>query len=113
MKLGVGLKVHKLVKEGFPGELLIEFNYHQGFNEMPSNSKKPRFSLGTEWIPVGWFKLRTGISFGGYDKFNWAAGLGFDSGILEFDFATAYAHSLFDGNSAKRLGFAMSSRWKF
>ena len=113
MKLGAGLKVHELVKEGFPGELLVEFNYSQGFNDMPSNSKKPRFSIGAEWIPVNWFKFRTGLSFGGYDKFNWASGLGFDAGLLEFDFATAYAHSLFDGNNAKRLGFAMSSRWKF
>ena len=48
-----------------------------------------------------------------YDKFNWALGLGFDSGILDFDFAAAYAHSIFDGNNAKRLGFAMSSRWTF
>ncbi len=91
----------------------IELNYHQGFNNMLSNSTIERFSFGAEWIPVDWFKLRTGISVGGYDDFKWGMGLGFDAGILDFDFATGYVHSIFDGNNAKRLGFAMSSRWTF
>ncbi len=113
MKMGVGFRVDKLLKGNFPGTLLFEFNYHQGFNEMPSNSKNPRFTVGSEWYPLGWFNLRTGISAGGYDGFNWAFGFGFDSGLIDFDFATAYTHSLLNGNNAKRLGFAMSTRWKF
>lgn len=113
MKMGVGFRVDKLLKGNFPGTLLFEFNYHQGFNNMPANSKIPRFSLGSEWYPVNWFNIRTGLSAGGYDDFNWSFGLGFDSGILDFDFATAYTHSIFNGNNAKRLGFAMSTRWKF
>jgi hypothetical protein len=113
MKMGVGFRVDKLLKGNFPGKLLFEFNYHQGFNEMPSNSKNPRFTVGSEWYPVSWFNLRTGISAGGYDGFNWAFGFGFDSGLIDFDFATAYTHSLLNGNNAKRLGFAMSTRWKF
>lgn len=113
MKLGVGFKVHKYLKENFPGELNLEFNYQQGFNNMPSNSKDPRFSLGAEWLPLGWLSVRTGLSFGGYDDFNWAFGLGFDSGIIDFDFATAYTNSWLDGNNAKRLGVAMSTRWTF
>ena len=113
MKIGVGFKVDKFLNGNFPGELLIELNYHQGFNNMPSNSMNERFSLGAEWIPTSWFKFRSGISVGGYDKFNWGMGLGFDAGIVDFDFAAAYANSIFDGNSAKGLGFAMSSRWTF
>ncbi|MBK7105889.1 MAG: hypothetical protein IPH62_11455 [Ignavibacteriae bacterium] len=113
MKIGVGLKVDKFLKGNFPGKLLVEFNYHQGFNEMPSNSLEPRFSLGSQWSPWNWFNVRSGVSVGGFDGFNWAFGLGFNSGLIDFDFATSYVHSLFDGNNAKRLGFAMSSRWKF
>jgi Family of unknown function (DUF5723) len=113
MKIGVGLKLHKFLKSNFPGKMNIELNYHQGFNNMPANSTIERFSLGAEWIPMGWLKLRTGISVGGYDDFNWGFGLGFDTGLLDFDFATAYTHSIFDGNNAKRLGFAMSTRWTF
>ena len=113
MALGTKVNMSKYLKTGFPGELHLEFNYHQGFNNMPANSTAPRFSLGAEWIPLSWFKFRTGFSFGGYDNFNWGMGLGFDSGIIDFDIASAYIHSLFDGNNAKRLGIAFSSRLKF
>lgn len=113
MKLGVGFKLDQFLKGNFPGKLFIELNYQQGFNNMPANSTKPRFSLGTEYAPIDWFNLRSGISVGGFDNFNWAFGFGFDSGLLDFDFAASYVHSLFNGNNAKRLGFAMSSRWKF
>lgn len=113
MKIGVGFKVEKYFKGNFPGEMLIELNYHQGFNNMPANSTIPRFSLGAEWMPSNWFRLRSGISVGGYDDFNWAFGLGFDAGIVDFDLATAYTNSYFNGNSAKRIGLAISSRWTF
>ncbi len=113
MKLGIGFKLGKLLKGKFPGELMLEFNYHQGFNNMPSNSTRERFSLGLEWAPMNWFKFRSGASVGGYDKFNWALGLGFDTGIIDLDFAASYFNSYLDGNNAKRLGFAMSSRWTF
>jgi hypothetical protein len=113
MKMGVGFKLDKFLNGNFPGQLLIELNYHQGFNNMPSNSTIERFSLGTEWIPYSWIKVRTGISVGGLNKFNWGMGLGFDTGLVDLDFALAYARSIFDGNNAKRMGFAMSSRWTF
>lgn len=113
MKIGVGFKIDRFLKGKFPGQMLIELNYHQGFNNMPSNSTRERFSLGVEWLPINWFKFRTGMSLGGYDGFNWAMGLGFDSGLIDFDFAASYVHSLLNGNNAKRLGFAMSTRWTF
>ena len=113
MKLGVAFKLDKFLNGNFPGKLLIEFNYQQGFNNMPANTTEPRFSLGSQYSPWNWFNLRSGISYGGIEDFNWAFGLGFSSGLLDFDFAASYVHSLFDGNNAKRLGFAMSSRWKF
>lgn len=113
IKIGAGLKVHEFVDGYFPGKLFVEVNYHQGFNNMPSNSKRARFSLGAEWLPWEWFAVRTGLSFGGFDKFRWGAGLGFDTGLLVLDFSTAYAHSIFNGNNAKRLGFAMSTKWVF
>ncbi len=113
MKLGVGLQIDKLLKRKFPGKMLLEFNYHQGFNTMPGNTKKERFSFGMQWTPFKWFNFRSGLSLGGYDKFNWAIGFGFDTGILDLDFAASYFQSFLDGNNAKRLGVAMSSRWKF
>ncbi|PID62651.1 MAG: hypothetical protein CR986_00825 [Ignavibacteriae bacterium] len=113
MKLGVGLKVHELATPAFPGKLYIEANYHQGFNDVALNNMEPKFSISAEWIPMGWLKVRTGLSKGGIDKFNWAAGVGLNIGLVELDFAAAFADSLINGNKAKRVGFALSSRWIF
>lgn len=113
MKMGVGFRLDKFLKGNFPGQLMLELNYHQGFNDMLANSTIQRFSLGAEWLPSSWFNLRSGISLGGYDDFNWGLGIGFDAGILDIDLATAYTNTLFNGNRAKRIGFAMSSRWTF
>ena len=92
--------------------LLIAFDYNQGFNDQPRNSKKPRFSIGADWM-LGFFALRTGLSFGGFDKFNWGLGLGFDFGFLEMNFGTPDFESVVDPNSAKRITIAFDSRWKF
>lgn len=96
------------------GSLLLAFDYNQGFNDMPGNSTKPRFSVGTEWKPMSWFPyLRSGISLGGETGFNWALGLGMDAGIVEFNFATSNMESLVAANSGKQISVALGSRWKF
>ncbi len=92
--------------------LLLAFDYNQGFNDQPRNSKKPRFSIGADWM-LGFFALRTGLSFGGFDKFNWGMGFGFDFGFLEMNFGTPDFQSVVSPNSAKRITFAFDSRWKF
>ncbi len=92
--------------------LLLAFDYNQGFNDQPRNSKKPRFSIGADWV-LGFFALRTGLSFGGFDKFNWGLGCGFDFGFLEMNFGTPDFESVVVPNSAKRITVAIDSRWKF
>ena len=92
--------------------LLIAFEYSQGFNNQPRNSKKPRFSAGADWV-LGFLALRTGFSFGGFDKFNWGLGLGLDFGALEMNFGTPDFESVVSPNTAKRVTVAFDSRWKF
>jgi hypothetical protein len=92
--------------------LLVALEYNQGFNNQPRNSKKPRFSAGADWS-LGIFALRTGLSFGGLEKFNWGMGFGFDFGIVEMNFGTPNFESAVSPNSAKRITFAFDSRWKF
>ena len=96
-----------------PGSVLLAFDYNQGFNDFPGNSKIPRFSLGAEWSPLGWFNFRTGFSVGGIDGFGWALGVGLDAGIVEFNFATSEMNQFVMGNSAKMYTVAFDSRWKF
>ncbi|MDR3665603.1 MAG: DUF5723 family protein [Ignavibacteriaceae bacterium] len=95
-----------------PGSMLLAFDYNQGFNDYPGNSVTPRFSVGAEWIPFGWINVRTGFSVGGLDGFGWAVGLGLETGLIEFNFATSDMNQVVMGNSAKMYTVAFGSRWK-
>lgn len=98
----------------FPGQMAVSFDYNQGFNDEIGNTKTPRFSLGIDWKPGNWIPfVRTGLSFAGKHGFNWAFGLGFMLGPLDFNFATSNFNSLLGMNSAKHLSFGMDTRWRF
>jgi hypothetical protein len=101
-----------LLNNIIPGSMLVAFDYNQGFNDSPGNSKDPRFSVGAEWIPMGWINVRTGLTVGGLDGFGWALGFGLDAGMVEFNFATADMNQVVAGNSAKMFTVAFGSRWK-
>lgn len=100
--------------KSFPGELLIALDYNQGFNDEIGNSTTPRISLGAEWKPMKWVPIiRTGISLGGAMGAEWAFGLGYDTGPLEFNFALLNPVSLFTLDTSKKFVFGFDSRWKF
>jgi hypothetical protein len=96
-----------------PGKLLVALDYNQGFNSIVGNTTKPRVSVGADWGLTGALNIRTGLSFGGLDGFNWAFGLGLDTGLIQFNFATTDMQSAISPNSAKRLSFSMGTLWKF
>ena len=107
---------HKFYSFGgsFPGTLLLAVDINHGFNNEPGNSTDTRYSFGGEWqMAHGVPFIRTGISFGGLLGFHWGLGLGIDTGLLEFNFATLDLQSLVKPNSAKYLSVALDSRWKF
>jgi hypothetical protein len=99
--------------ETFPGRMLVAIDYHQGFNDQPGNSKKPRFVLGIDWGLSKAFSVRTGWSVGGFDNFNWGFGFGLDLGLMDFNFGTSDFHYLLSPNKAKRITVAVDSKWKF
>lgn len=113
IQFGTALQIHEILNGNFPGKMLLAFEYHQGFNEQPRNSKTPRFSIGVDWGLSNLFSIRSGLSFGGIDKFNWGAGLGFDFGMLELNFGTSDFQYAVAPNSAKRIVVGFDSRWKF
>jgi hypothetical protein len=107
---------HKFYSTGgsFPGTLLLAMDINHGFNNEPGNSTDTRYSIGGEWqMAHGVPFIRTGISFGGFLGFHWGLGLGIDTGLLEFNFATLDLQSLVKPNSAKYLSVALDTRWKF
>jgi hypothetical protein len=108
LRMGVSYNLIGIV----PGTMLLAFDYNQGLNDSPGNSKNPRFSLGSEWIPFGWLNIRTGFTVGGIDGFGWALGLGFDTGGIEFNFATADMNQIVSGNGANMFTVAFGTRFK-
>jgi len=95
------------------GKLLAALEYHQGMNEQPGNSKTPRIALGIDYSLTKVVGLRSGFSFGGFDKFNWGLGIGFDLGLLEMNLGTPDFQNVIMPNKAKRVTVAFDSRWRF
>ncbi|MGE5402490.1 MAG: DUF5723 family protein [Ignavibacteriales bacterium] len=97
----------------FPGSMLLVVDFHQGFNDMPGNTTKSRVGLGIEWKPMNWIPfIRTGISLGGRENFNWTFGLGINAGIFDLGIATKDVNYFFS-NDLKRVSIALDTRWKF
>jgi hypothetical protein len=80
------------------GRLLFALEYQQGFNDAPGNTTRPRAALGMEYRPFVFLPLRTGISVGGEDRFNWAMGFGFDLWNFTLDLGTENVGLLFTDN---------------
>ncbi len=109
--MGIACDFGKLVN--LNADLLnVVFEYHQGFNNMPSNSTNARFALGVEWKVLNMLPIRSGFSIGGIHTFNWSLGFGLDLGLVEMNFASSDFNELFRGNNTNRFGVALSSRWK-
>lgn len=111
LHIGVGCDFGKLLD--YDADVLnVVFEYHQGFNNMPSNSTNARFALGLEWKALDILPIRSGFSFGGIHTFNWSFGLGLDLGLIEMNFASSDFNELMRGNNSNRVGVSLSSRWK-
>jgi hypothetical protein len=111
--IGVALQ---LGQSGFAESLpnaLVEFDYNQGFNEMPGNSTTPRLSVGMELRLLSWFPLRSGVSFGGADQKSWAFGFGLHLGPFALDTATEDILSLLQPNQASRVSAGVGLRLSF
>lgn len=96
-----------------PGRFLLAFDYDQGFNNLPGNSKYPLFSIGSEWKPMDWIPyFRTGFSYNYNQGFNWALGLGIDMSVVELHFSSSTIQSFIAPKHTKQLAVSVGSRWK-
>jgi len=95
-----------------PGRLLLAAEIQQGFNTSPGNTTRPRISLGMEYRPVLFFPLRSGVSFGGSDRFNWALGFGFDLTYFTLDLGTENITAAFTPNSFNQFSIGLGMRVK-
>jgi hypothetical protein len=90
--------------------MLFALDYNQGFNNMPGNTTKPRFSIGAEYKPLPWLPIRTGISFLGTDDVNWALGIGLNFHNFDVDLSTENFSGIIAPTSAKRQSVAFGMK---
>jgi len=108
LRIGGAVQIDRWVgSESFPGQLLVEVDYTQGFKNTPGSTTTPRFSLGVEYLPISWLPIRTGISVGGTDIFNMAFGLGFHFGAFNLDLASENVSAVFAPTSFSNASLAL------
>jgi hypothetical protein len=113
LHIGAALQVDKSpFVSHFPGQLLVAADINFGFNNEPGNTKTPRFSLGTEYRPVNTFPIRTGISIGGRERFNWSFGFGINTSVWDLDLGTQSIALLTNPNSFHNASITLGMRFR-
>lgn len=113
IRLGYAVQVDKIIDD-FPGIMNFAMDLNFGLNNMPNNSKTPRFSAGINWnISENLPYIRTGVSFGGKYGFIWSLGTGLELNWYSLDISTVNIHEFLKKNQASKLLFAISSRIRF
>lgn len=92
----------------------VEFDWAKGLNNLPGNSTSDKFSLGSEYYVTKNLPLRTGISIGGSDGFNFSLGAGYTFKKLTIDIATNNMNILWTQfTEINRLSLTISSKLIF
>ncbi|MCK5573793.1 MAG: hypothetical protein KAJ12_13575 [Bacteroidetes bacterium] len=101
MRIGFAVELHKLdlLRPLIFGDLMVAFDYHQGFTSVPGATVRPRFSAGFEYWPLPFLPLRAGVSVGGYTSTHFAVGFGVHAGVLHLDVASENLGWLFAPDS--------------
>jgi len=103
VKGGVSYKLNKLT---------LSTDLEQGFKNSAGSSRIPKLSLGTEFTWLSWLKLRSGLIFGGKEKFATCWGLGFKIGNSFIDLGMSIKNSLWP-SKGKGMGVLLSSGLSF
>lgn len=96
-----------------PGQMLISFEYAQGFNHSLGNTTQARFSLGAEYRYFSFFAVRTGILLGGNTGFHMTGGIGLDFNNVAIDIATNNFGTFFSNTEAYALSFGAGIKIRF
>jgi hypothetical protein len=109
LRMGVQTELKNVpwVKEIFHGEMTAACDYTQGFSDFPGSSRVGRVSLGLEYRPWQFLPLRTGVGFGGVDRFDFALGFGLKLWIFELEVASDNIGWLFSNDSFSRASLGV------
>jgi len=78
---------------------LVSAEWQQGLNKAFGNSTTPRLSVGTEYAPLPWLPLRSGMAIGGKESFLWGMGFGLRFRFVEFNYSFAMKNALWPSYS--------------
>ncbi len=78
---------------------LVSAEWQQGLNKAFGNSTTPRLSVGTEYAPLPWLPLRTGMAVGGRESFLWGMGFGLRFRFVDFNYSFAMKNALWPTHS--------------
>ncbi len=114
IRLGVALELHKVrfLKSLIFGEMTLGCDYNQGLYEVPGSTNLGRVSLGLEYKPWGFLPIRTGVSFGGVDRSNFALGFGFHVGLIDLDFASDNLEWIFSQRNFMSASASVGMRFR-
>ena len=87
--------------------LILALNWKQGLENCAGSSKIPEVSFGTEYYLLSWLPLRGGISLGGKESFNFAAGMGIDLRSSHLDFGLSTPKGILPSRG-KGISFALN-----
>lgn len=111
-RTGLAMQVHNVV-DWVPGEMIVAADYSKGIADAAGTTLYSRLSFGMEWTPVSFLPLRTGVSFGGTDRTNFAFGFGLHFGLFQLDVATENLDVLWSGDSVTHASLAVGTRFRF
>ncbi len=111
-RAGVAFQVEKIL-EWFPGEMVVALDYNQGLVDEPGTTMHSRVSAGVEWKLLKFLPIRSGVSFGGTDRMNYAFGFGFNLGFFDLDVATENMELLWSPDNFSHASVAVGTRFRF
>jgi len=88
-------------------KILFELNWIKGDNNMPGNTTQNIVALGTEYFPIPFLPLRTGVSVGGPGDFYVGFGAGLRFNFFTLDIATNGINQII---ANKRFSVSFSSK---
>ena len=104
LRMGVQVDVGRLplVRTFMFGELTAACDYTQPLADASGYGKTGRVAAGLEYRPWHFLPLRTGVGFGGPDRFDFALGFGLKLWVLQLDVASDNIGWLFSHDSFSR-----------
>jgi hypothetical protein len=115
LRLGGSVELHALrpFKKFLFGEMTVACDVQLPLADAAGTVRAARAALGLEYRPWGFLPIRTGVAFGGPDRFNYAVGFGFHIVVFDIDFASENLGWLFSQDSFSYGSVAVGMKFRF